>query len=81
MRFDEQIRQLEKREESATQRANESELRVQALESELQSANAQIQRPTRMRVCPLKSAFHSDYIYGIPERTFAYLRSSTSIPK
>ena len=48
-RFEEQVRQLETREEAATRRANESELRVHALESELERASAQIQRLTRMR--------------------------------
>ena len=48
-RFEEQVHLLETSKEAVAQRANEAELRVHALESELERASAQIQRLTRMR--------------------------------
>ena len=49
-RLEEQLRLLGTHAEEATQRANEAELRVHALESELERASAQIQRLTRTRI-------------------------------
>ena len=49
-RLEQQLRQLGTHAEEAARRANEAELRVRALESELERSSAQLQRLTSTRI-------------------------------